>query len=243
MALGATDRLSAQVADGTCLVRPELEEGPYFVDGRTVRSDVRPDSSTGIISPGVPFQLSFTLAALTNGGCAPLRDAAVHIWQCDALGEYSGVSGPGQRSSEGGRDFLRGVQHSDANGLVRFTTIYPGWYPGRAVHTHFKIRTKGLDGQAYEFTSQLFYPDDLTDRIHADRPYQPHGRRDVTNARDGIYRSGGEQLLLQPATSTSGSYQGAVAIALDLSDTATGRTDGGRGRQRPFGAGRGRGRF
>ena len=223
---GAADRLNAQSAGGACVVRPELEEGPYFVDARAVRSDVRVDSSTGTISAGVPVQLSFTLAGLANGRCAPLRDAAVHIWQCDAVGEYSGVSGPGQRSSEGERDFLRGVQRTDASGVARFTTIYPGWYPGRAVHTHFKIRATGLDGQPYEFTSQLFYPDELTDRIHAERPYQQHGRRDRTNVRDGIFRNGGEQLLLQPAKQASGSYQGTLAIALDLSDTATGRTDG-----------------
>jgi protocatechuate 3,4-dioxygenase beta subunit len=233
IALGATDLVNAQNVGGACVVRPELEEGPYFVDGRIVRSDVRADSSTGIVSTGAPLQLSFTLAALTNSRCVPLRDAAVHIWQCDADGEYSGVSGRGQGRSDSGRDFLRGVQRTDASGVARFTTIYPGWYPGRAVHTHFKIRATGLDGQPYEFTSQLFYPDELTDRIHAERAYQAHGRRDVTNARDGIFRNGGEQLLLQPAKQANGSYQGTLAIALDLSDTATGRADGRMRGRRP----------
>jgi protocatechuate 3,4-dioxygenase beta subunit len=231
-----TEAASAQAPVGAaCVVRPELEEGPYFVDGLAVRSDVRADSKTGTISPGVPLQISFSLAGLANGRCTPLRNAAVHIWQCDAVGDYSGVSGTRPQSAE--RDFLRGVQHADGGGVVRFTTIYPGWYPGRAVHTHFKIRTPGFDGQTYEFTSQLFYPDDLTDRIHADGPYEAHGRRDVTNARDYIYRSGGAQLLLRPTRQSSGSYQGSMAIALDLADTATGGADS----RRRGTAGRGRG--
>ena len=232
MALSTGPFLHAQRAGSACVVRPELEEGPYFVDRRTVRADVRTDSTTGRVSAGVPLQLSFAVAALAQGRCMPLRDANVHVWQCDAVGEYSGVSGPGQRTSERARDFLRGVQPTDASGLARFTTIYPGWYPGRAVHTHFKIRTTGPDAQPYEFTSQLFYPDDLTDRIHADAPYQAHGRRDRTNARDGIYRNGGEQLLLEPARQANGSYHALVAIALDLSDAATARPDGGSRRNR-----------
>src|SRR5687767_6874043 len=106
-----TDTASAQ-AGAACVVRPELEEGPYFVDGLAVRSDVRADSKTGTISAGVPLQLSFSLAALSNGRCSPLGNAAVHIWQCDAVGDYSGVSGTRQQSAE--LDFLRGVQHADA---------------------------------------------------------------------------------------------------------------------------------
>jgi protocatechuate 3,4-dioxygenase beta subunit len=227
VALGALETLTAQERGGVCVVRPELEEGPYFVDDRMMRSDVRVDSATGAARPGVPLSLAFTLAGLTNGRCTALREAAIHIWQCDALGEYSGVSGRGQATSAASHDFLRGVQRTGADGVAQFTTIYPGWYPGRAVHTHFKIRTIGVDGQAYEFTSQLFYPEELTDRIHAAGPYAQHGRRDIINSRDGIYRNGGDQLLLQPAKRADGSYQATVAIALDLADATAGRRDGG----------------
>ena len=149
---------------------------------------------------------------------------------------YSGVTDPRARAESTKDDALRGVQTTDAQGQARFTTIYPGWYRGRAVHIHFKIRTQA-SGSAYEYTSQLFVPEALTDEIHARPPYAANGRRDTMNERDGIYRGGGDQLLLKPARTASG-YETAMDISLDLSDASVGRSDAeGRGR-----GGRGRGR-
>ena len=139
-------------------------------------------------------------------------------------------------ADDGKDDALRGIQTTDAQGRARFTTIYPGWYRGRAVHIHFMIRTQASGG-AYEYTSQLFVPEPLTDEIHARPPYAANGRRDTTNERDGIYRGGGDQLLMKPARSGAG-YEASIDIALDLSDARVGRADAeGRGRGR--GSGRG----
>jgi protocatechuate 3,4-dioxygenase beta subunit len=80
---------------------------------------------------------------------------------------------------------------TDINGLAQFTTIYPGWYQGRTVHIHFKIRIN-----AYEFTSQLLFDDSLTDQVFTQLPYSQKGQRSVRNADDGIYQNGGRQLLL-----------------------------------------------
>ena len=227
-----------------CIARPELEEGPYFLEARAVRSDIRSDAGSGRPRPGVPLALAFGVSQIASGRCSPLQGATVDVWQCDALGEYSGVTDARFAADNVGTTFLRGVQPTDAKGAARFTTIYPGWYAGRAVHIHFKIRTPGEAGQAYEFTSQLFMPEDLNDRIHALDPYVKKGRRDTPNAQDGIYRQGGAQLLLQPVKSATG-YDAAFTVALDLSDAAVGQPDGGRGRGGrrggPGGPGRGRG--
>jgi len=154
----------------------------------------------------------------------------VDVWHCDAAGVYSGVR---DRSFDTtGQKWLRGYLLTDANGLAEFTTIYPGWYSGRAVHIHFKIRTKGADGADYEFTSQLFFDEATTDQVHAQPPYAAKGERDTPNASDGIYRNGGAQMLLTPTLAESG-YAAHFPIALDLSNAATGQSDGAGGGRRP----------
>ena len=174
-----------------CLVRPELTEGPYFVDERLERSDIRLDINSAAVSAGVSLVLKFVVSQVGNG-CKPLQGAIVDVWHCDAEGRYSDVND--RSSSTIGQTFLRGYQATDANGLAQFTTIYPGWYPGRTVHIHFKIRT-GF-GQAFEFTSQLFFDDALTDQVYTADPYASTGERNSRNTDDGIYRDSGGQLLL-----------------------------------------------
>ena len=235
MTLNAAGQAAPPVAS-SCVVRPEMTEGPFFVDAALARSDIRASSATGVKRDGVPLGLAFTVSQIVSGRCTPLTGAVVHIWQCDALGVYSGVNDPGARTEAAKDDFLRGVQTTDAQGRARFTTIYPGWYRGRAVHIHFKIRTQA-SAAAYEYTSQLFVPESLTDEIHARPPYAANGRRATTTERDGIYRGGGDQLLLKPARAADG-YQTAMDISLDLSDANVGRSDGG-GRGRGRGRGRG----
>ena len=218
----------------SCAVRPELTEGPYFVDRQLNRSDIRVEPSTGAVTPGVPLALAFNVSQIGGGRCASLRDAIVDVWQCDARGVYSGVSDGRMGLDTAGQKFLRGYQLTNREGRAEFRTIYPGWYPGRAVHIHFKIRTDAAPTGAYEFTSQLFFDDDLTDRVHAEGAYAHNGRR-IMNAADGIYRAAGGTLLLTP-TKTADGYAASFDIALDLSDETSGRPDG---RRTP---GRGRGR-
>jgi protocatechuate 3,4-dioxygenase beta subunit len=233
--LSSATMLVAQnsTAVAQCVVRPEMTEGPYFLDKQDMRADIRAEASTGALKPGVPLSLAFAVSQVAAGTCLPLSNAVVDVWQCDAVGEYSGVVDPRFASETVKQAFLRGAQQTDSRGAARFMTIYPGWYSGRAVHIHFKIRTQTVAAQAYEFTSQLFLPEDLTDQIHGQSPYSAKGRRDTLNERDGIYRGGGDQLLLQPTKMADG-YQASMAIALDLTDSNVGRADaeGGRGRGR-----------
>jgi protocatechuate 3,4-dioxygenase beta subunit len=211
-ALGAGGRPAAAAAPGACVVRPALTEGPYFVDARLERSDIRSDPTDGTLRPGAPLRLALRVSRLAAGACAPLPGAVVDVWHCDAAGVYSDVTDPG--GSTVGRKFLRGYQTTDAEGLVAFTTIYPGAYPGRAVHVHFKVRVARGAGRAHEFTSQLFFDDALTDQVHARPPYAGGARR-MRNGRDGIYREAGGQLTLAVAPSGAG-YAASFDLALEV---------------------------
>lgn len=210
-----------------CVVRPEQTEGPYFVDEKLNRSDIRSDASSGTVKEGAPLTLAFLVSQVGSGACTPLEGAQIDVWHCDAVGVYSDTSDPNWGSTVG-QTFLRGYQVTGADGKADFITIYPGWYQGRTVHIHFKIRTTGADGQAYEFTSQLFFDDAFTDQVFAQPPYNSKGQRTLRNAGDGIYRNGGSQLTLAVAKSGDG-YAATFPIGLDLSDASVGKADGGQG--------------
>ena len=203
-------RSRAQPALPQCVVRPQQTEGPFFVDERLNRSDIRSDPSTGVLKPGVPLRVTFRVMR-NDERCTPIAGALVDLWQCDAAGAYSGV-----RDSAGstvGQKFLRGFQLTDGNGAAAFTTIYPGWYPGRAVHVHFKIRTGAARSRAHEYTSQLYFDDALTDRVLAREPYAARGARDRRNEQDGLYARGGRSLVLAVKEDARG-YAGTFDIGL-----------------------------
>jgi protocatechuate 3,4-dioxygenase beta subunit len=189
---------SASAAIPACVVRPALTEGPYFVDEMLQRSDITSDPSDGSVRPGVPLALSFMVSHVQGSSCTPFVGALVDVWHCDAIGVYSDVAG------SQGTKFLRGYQLTDSNGLARFATIYPGWYQGRAVHIHFKIRTAPGADSAHEFTSQLFFDDSLSDAVFTKEPYSTKGQRTTRNANDGIFGGSGGQLTLAPTPSGDG---------------------------------------
>ena len=206
-----------------CFVRPEMTIGPYFVDEQLNRSDIRINSADNSVKEGVPLTLNIIVASVGDNSCTPIEGAQLDIWHCDAQGQYSGVSD--QEFGTSGQDFLRGYQLTNTGGGVQFQTIYPGWYSGRAVHIHFTIRTKGADGADYQFTSQFFFDDTLTDQVHALEPYASNGQRDTRNSNDNIYSGGGDQLLLNLQGDTTDGYTGSMSIGLDLTDTETGASD------------------
>lgn len=206
-----------------CVVRPEMTIGPYFVDEQLNRSDIRSDSSDNSVKEGIPLTINIAVASVGNNSCTPLEGAQVDIWHCDAQGQYSGVSDRGFNTT--GQDFLRGYQLTNANGGVQFRTIYPGWYSGRAVHIHFTLRTKAADGGDYQFTSQFFFDDTLSNQVHTQEPYASRGQRDTLNSTDNIFRSGGDQLLLNLQGDNTNGYSGSMNIGLDLKDIEVGASD------------------
>jgi protocatechuate 3,4-dioxygenase beta subunit len=179
-----------------CVLTPELTEGPYYIAGEKLRRDIR-EGHPGTL-------LTLRLRVLSASSCAPIKGAAVDIWHADAAGNYSGFG-----SDTSSRTFLRGIQKTDKNGLALFTTIYPGWYQGRAVHIHVKVHAGG----SVVHTGQLFFPDALTAAVYKHAPYAARGGPDMTNARDSIYVNGGKAGMLA-LTKSGSAYAGSIAMGV-----------------------------
>ena len=177
-------------ASATCTQTVEQTEGPYYFDVDSIRSDIREDREG--------TRLELALRVRSAGACEPIENAVVDIWHCDAGGTYSGYeAGKGER-------FLRGAQVTNAEGIARFTTIYPGWYEGRTVHIHAKVH---LDRQTV-LTTQLYFDDAISGRVYRGAAYATRGDRSQLNDSDGIYD---ESLLLTLERSGDG-YLGLMTL-------------------------------
>lgn len=189
-------RAETALAAPDCLLQREVTEGPYYLDLDLVRRNIKGDRR------GTPLALRFTVVDAAS--CTRLENAAVEIWHADAAGVYSGVSG-----NRG--NFLRGVQRTNASGVARFDTIFPGWYRGRTPHIHMKVFVSG--GEVH--TGQVFFRPAVTRRIYASGIYRSRGQADTSNRADGIYRSAGERALC-PLTRKGSGYAGSMTIGVDV---------------------------
>lgn len=180
---------------GTCRLLPEQTAGPFPLDQQFDRRDI----TEGY--PGHPVRLGLRVV---DAACAPVPGAVVEIWHADATGDYSAFAdGGGGKDEAEGTTFLRGSQTASGDGIVEFLTIYPGWYPGRAVHVHLRVH---LDG-ATVLTSQLYFDEDHTASVHAEEPYAEFGLPDTSNAADAIAgdpASEGTLLALRGAETSAG---------------------------------------
>jgi len=206
----------------TCVLAREETQGPFWFDVDSIRSDIREDR------PGTTLSLALRVHDLSGcvagGDVVPVPNCVVEIWHCDAGGAYSGFeSGPvgagaGAESdgsySQGDVEasptedgtYLRGAQVANQDGVVRFTTIYPGWYPGRTVHIHLKVH---VDKETV-LTTQLFFDESLNDEAFAATPYDEHTGRDTTNENDAIFDDSG----LLTSRSTADGYLGVINLGL-----------------------------
>ena len=206
---------AVQVPIPSCVLTPAMTDGPYFVDEKLNRSDIRADPSNGTVKPGALLTMTMRVLGVSGTACAPVPGAQVDVWQCDALGVYSDVID--RTFNTKGQKFLRGHQISDAGGNVTFQTVYPGWYPGRATHIHFKVRTNVASGRGKELSSQVFIDDALNTQVYTGvAPYSTRGNSGrTTNAQDGIFRDGGSQLLLK-ITKIGDAYAATIDLGLKL---------------------------
>lgn len=198
-----------------CILTPQQSEGPYFMDERLDRSDIRSDPLDGSVRDGVPLKLTIQVSQVAGSACTPLSGTYVDLWQCDAYGVYSDVDDRSTGSRAGTSKFLRGYQVTDANGTVQFTTIFPGWYGGRAVHIHFKVRTALDTRSSREMVSQFYFDDALIDQIHAQPPYPSGSQRRMRNSQDFIFRNGGDQLIV-PLVQDADGYAGTFNLGVQL---------------------------
>jgi len=168
-----------------CVLTPAQEEGPFYIDLARVRRDIVEDR------PGVPLALEVTV--VDAGTCEPIRDAAVDVWHCDALGVYSGEPSEGS----GGSAWLRGIQLTDRDGLAEFATVYPGQYPGRTTHIHLKVHTGRRRGSGTysgghtAHTGQLFPTDRDDAEVFALAPYNRNSAETTPRDADFIFREQG----------------------------------------------------
>lgn len=196
----------------SCVLTPSMTEGPYFVDERLERSDIRGGQS------GVPLALTVNVYS-ADDSCDAYSGAIVDIWQCNAQGSYSDISAGGNGDTSG-QTWLRGLQKTDGNGQAKFTTIYPGWYQGRTVHIHLKVRTFSGESTTYNFNTQLFFPEATTNQVLANvAAYSRSQTRGTTNANDGIFDA---DMVLPLSGSYGDGFSAAIDIGLnDLPDEGT----------------------
>ena len=153
----------------TCTPSESLTEGPYYSTDTPIRSQISPGEQ------GTKTKLTITVV---DSSCKPVKGAKVDIWHANAEGKYSAVEGvPG--------NFSRGSLITNAAGKVTFSTIYPGWYPGRTMHIHFKI----WRGDSDVLTSQFFASDVNNSKIYSNGFYAARGNQNTSLAQDRIYRS------------------------------------------------------
>ena len=197
-----------------CVLSSRMTEGPYWVDERLNRADIRTDPTNGTTKTGLPLTVNLNIYSVTSAGCAALQGAWVDIWHCDAGGLYSDAAA----NNTVGQKFLRGYQISNTSGAVNFTTIYPGWYSGRAVHIHVRIRTFNGTTVVGNFVTQLFFDDSISDTVLSQSPYNTRGRtRDTLNANDSVYNgAANKERALATLVRTDSGYSATLNIGVDI---------------------------
>lgn len=200
----------------TCRLWAEQDEGPY-------RRDLQPERRVIVEDrDGVELRLGIRLA---QAGNRPVAEATVEVWQCDALGRYSSFPPPvdsavitadtaPRTAYLPDQSFLRGRQRTDSKGMVAFHTIYPGWYPGRTVHIHLMVHSNGR-----VLTSQLYFPDDLSNEVLGRSPYVARPGRDTNNASDKIFPTGGDPAVLDILPAAD-SYLAGICLVVPDADEA-----------------------
>jgi protocatechuate 3,4-dioxygenase beta subunit len=211
----ALDALGADAeTTATCVLTPEVTEGPYWIDEKLTRRDIREGKQ------GLPLVLALTIVNART--CKPIKGADVEIWHCDAAGKYSGFDTGSAGGGPGGGGgptsstrYLRGHQRSNAAGTATFLTVFPGWYPGRTPHIHMKVHVGSADRVVH--TGQLFFNEAITAAVYKQAPYSGHGPYDTSHARDMIFaQAGGSRAVVRLPKRPRGArgYIGRIVIGV-----------------------------
>jgi protocatechuate 3,4-dioxygenase beta subunit len=182
-----------------CAVTPTETEGPFPSLTDLFRSDIREGK------PGTQLRLTIKVVN-TNASCAAVPNANVEIWHVDAAGNYS------QYGSQTGQTYLRGIQTTNGNGEVTFTTIYPGWYQGRATHIHTEVTINGASRKV----TQIAFPESVNNAVHGSGAYASRGSNPMSNASDMIFADSLTSELVTPAGTTASGYTASFQIAIGL---------------------------
>jgi protocatechuate 3,4-dioxygenase beta subunit len=185
--------------NSACAVTPTETVGPYPSLTDLFRSDIR-EGKSGTL-------LTLTVKVVNvNSGCSGVTGANVEIWHVDAAGNYS------QYGTQTAQTYLRGIQTTDANGEVRFTTIYPGWYQGRATHIHLEVT---VGGRSIKVT-QIAFPEAVNNTVHASGAYATRGSNPMSNAADGIFADSLSSELITPTGDVANGYAATFQVGVSV---------------------------
>ena len=183
--------------NAACAVTPSETAGPFPSLTDLIRSDIREGRS------GTTLSLTITVVSSSNN-CGPVENVNVEIWQCDAAGNYS------QYGSQTGQTYLRGIQTTNSSGEVTFTTIYPGWYQGRATHIHAEVTRNG----AVVKTTQMAFPESTNATVYRTGVYASKGTNPTSNTRDGIFADSIDSELATVSGDPASGYTATFRIAM-----------------------------
>lgn len=197
---------------GACVLIPQETQGPYpllAILGNSAM--VRQSIAEG--HTGIALNLAITLVNV-NASCAPIANAAVYVWHCDKDGAYSGYSQPGANTV--GQTFCRGIQVTDSNGQVTFTTIYPGWYAGRITHIHFQVYLASNLNVTATATSQIAFPQDVTNAVYNSALYVARGQNtSVTSfSADNVFSDGTTYQMATMSGDIAAGYSAALTVGV-----------------------------
>jgi protocatechuate 3,4-dioxygenase beta subunit len=185
--------------NAACAVTPAETAGPFPSLTDLFRSDIR-EGRSGTL-------LSLTVRVVNaNASCAAVSGANVEIWHCDVAGNYS------EYGASSGQTFLRGIQTTNNSGEVTFTTIYPGWYQGRATHIHLEVTVGGVSRKV----TQIAFPEGVNNIVHSAGVYASRGINPVSNASDGIFADSLSSELTTPAGDIAGGYSATFQCTISL---------------------------
>lgn len=185
-----TDAATLFAGNNSCVLTPEVTQGPYYVGGEYIRRDVRESQK------GVDTIIDYQVIDVNT--CDPIPNVYLEMWHCNSTGVYSGIvaNGNGDASDESNLDatYLRGIQKTDGDGVAQFETTFPGHYTGRATHIHLLVHTNatrfcnGTLGNAVSAShvGQAFFDQDLIAAVERTEPYTANTQELTTNADDQI---------------------------------------------------------
>lgn len=194
--------------DGSCEETPSETKGPFPIKtpAELVKENITSDRA------GVPVIIEIAIQN-TNNLCNPLAGVLVDVWHCDKDGYYSQYGGTREQAVDyTSVNFLRGRQTTDSNGIVRFISIYPGWYQGRAPHIHVEVLTNS--GSSLLVT-QIAFPESISQVVYSSELYKDHGQADTSNTRDSIFRDSLDDELAEITGNITDGYTISHTIKVD----------------------------
>ncbi|HEU4935724.1 MAG TPA: hypothetical protein VFT39_04655 [Vicinamibacterales bacterium] len=182
-----------------CAVTPSETAGPYPSLVDLYRSDIR-EGKTGTV-------LTLTVKVVNvNAGCAAVAGADVEVWHCDSAGNYS------EYGTQTTQNYLRGIQTTNSSGEVTFTTIYPGWYQGRATHIHLEVKANGVSRKI----TQIAFPESTNTTVYRTGVYASRGSNPNSNLSDGIFADSLSAELVTPSGDPTSGYAASCQVAVSV---------------------------